>query len=695
MILIFSPQITTHSKLLSHTDAQTLAAALGLPPFYVAVMSLQQFDTEHQFCKQIRDFLTTTLQQESVLIVQCDSGHTNSNLIACARYCVQDEQTQVGNTTAHLVFIVQLPRLPGGCFVGFQGGKWTCAHIDDLQPPHRNAPDVAQMRGKPISQLLGGHRREEEETVSMDVDAGEEGNVPERSVQIEVRVKLHYWGTQEEEEETVSMDVDAEEDNNVPERSVQMEEETPVPGAEPGVSEDMDVDEDEEPQGSSMEEGGDAHEGMDLDDIELELTAEKEEINPEPKTTDKYTEVSVLDDKMLLVSCIQATAAMLEDPKDLPKRRTVTRIEKLMQLLLERKETGPSFCDVVKARIVQLLEEKEKSKADGGVNWLTNEAATPKAITEAGTLRQSAWNHLSSVIAPLLAEIVAYADRNSNLDHMATPAGEWTVPLFLDVLSDHNLVPFHYNAMLSPVMNVQRQKIPVLSSGCGEQLFECRVPFSWVIRGQVDAIWKTAQKLEAKTGETPDQALPRLFEESPLGKIIQTAAEQDQSGEDIAARYLHDFVWMAYRMVTTSVEEIKMVCSAVEMSARELYDQLGTEEPFCLTIPAVHTAFSRVQGRLLNLSQLLETTPGLLEKLCALDFESDTSMTVDTTAVLAVLEGLTPDAHDMTTPGGRQTWLGRMQCVAPVVERVFAAAASPDNSLCYGEKSLTQVNMAR
>ncbi|XP_078611724.1 E3 ubiquitin-protein ligase RNF213-like isoform X2 [Branchiostoma floridae x Branchiostoma japonicum] len=650
-------QVTTHSKLLSHTDAQTLAAALGLPPFYVAVMSLQQFDTEHQFCKQIRGFLTDTLHQESVLIVQCDSGHTNSNLIACARYCVQDEQTQVGNTTAHLVFIVQLPRQPGGCFVGFQGGKWTCAHIDDLQPPQKNAPDVAQMRGKPISQLLGGHRMEEE-TGYMDGDAGEEGNVADGSVE--------------------------------------MEEEGPAQGTESEVNEDMDVDEDEELPGSAMEEsGGDTQEGMDLEDIELDLTAEEEEIEPEPKTTDKVTEASVLDDKMLLVSCIQAAAAMLEDPKDLPKRRTVARIEKLMQLLLDRKDTGPSFCDVVKARIVQLLEEKEKSKADGGVNWLTNEAATHKAITEAGTLRQSAWNHLSSVIAPLLAEIVAYADRNCNLDHMATPAGEWAIPLFLAVLNDHNLVPFHYNDMLSPVMNVQRQKIPVLSSGCGEQLFECRVPFSWVIRGQVDAMWKAAQKLEASTGETPDQALPRLFQESTLGRIIHRAAEQDQSGEDIAARYLHDFVWMTYRMVTTSAEEIKLVCSAVEMSARELHAQSGGEEPFCLTIPAVHTAFSRVQGRLHNLSQLLETTPGLLQQLGALNLGADTSMTVDTTAVLVVLEGLTPEAHDVTTPRGQRSWLGRMQCVAPVVERVFAAAASPDNSSCYGEKSLTQVHMGK
>eukprot|EP00058_Branchiostoma_floridae_P013669 XP_002599157.1 hypothetical protein BRAFLDRAFT_68766 [Branchiostoma floridae] len=654
-------QVTTHSKLLSHTDAQTLATALGLPPFYCAVMSLQQFDTEHQFCKQIRGFLTDTLHQESVLIVQCDSGHTNSNLIACARYCVQDEQTQVGNTTAHLVFIVQLPRLPGGCFVGFQGGKWTCAHIDDLQPPQKNAPDVAQMRGKPISQLLGGHRKEEE-TGSMDGDAEEEGNMADGSVQME------------EEEAAPSTKADVDEDMDV----------------------DVDVDVNDELQGSAMEEeGGDTQEGMDLEDIELDLTAEDEEIEPKPKMTDKYTEASVLDDKMLLVSCIQAAAAMLEDPKDLPKRRTVARIEKLMQLLLDRKDTGLSFCDVVKARIVQLLEEKEKSKADGGVNWLTNEAATHKAITEAGTLRQSAWNHLSSVIAPLLAEIVAYADRNCNLDHMATPAGEWAIPLFLAVLNDHNLVPFHYNDMLSPLMNVQRQKIPVLSSGCGEQLFECRVPFSWVIRGQVDAMWKAAQKLEASTGETPDQALPRLFEESMLGRIILRAAKQDHSGEDIAARYLHDFVWMNYRMVTTDVEEIKLVCSAVEMSARELHAQSGSEEPFCLTIPAIHTAFSRVQGRLHNLSQLLETTPGLLQQLGAVDFESDTSMTVDTTAVLVVLEGLTPEAHDVTTPRGRQSWLGRMQCVAPVVERVFAAAASLDNSSCYGEKSLTQVHVGR
>ncbi|KAI8513635.1 hypothetical protein Bbelb_079590 [Branchiostoma belcheri] len=642
-------QVTTHSKLLSQTDAQSLATALDLPPAHVAVMSLQQFDTELQFCKQVRDFLTLTLQEdvhvheESVLVVQCDSGHTNSNLIACARYCVQDEQTQVGNTTAHLVFIVQLPRLAGGCFVGFQGGRWTCAHIDNLQPPQNDAPDPAQMINKPISQLLGGHRKEDD---------------------------------------TCSMDVDAVEENTV-DRSVQMEEEDPVLGTEAGVEEDMDVDEDEEPQQVAMErDGGDTLEGMDLDDIELELTAQKEE-------------VSVLDNMVLLVSCIQATAAMLKDPKDLPKERTVTRIEKLKDLLQERMEKGPSFCDVVKARIVQLLEEKEENKPDGGVNWLTNEAATLKAITEAGTLRQSAWNHLSSVIAPLLAEIVAYADRNCNLDHMVTPAGEWTVPIFLDILRDQNLVPFHYSDMLSPVMNVQRQKIPVLSSGCGEQLFECRVPFSWVIRGQVDAMLKTAQKLEGSTVDSPDQALPRLFRESTIGKIIHRAAEQDQSEEDIAARYLHDYVWMTYRMVTTSVEEIKMVCSAVKLSAKELHAQSGAREPFCLTIPAVHAAFSRVQGRLHNLAQLLETTPSLLDILCTLDFQSETSMTVDTTAVLAVLEGLTPDAHNMATPEERQSWLGKMQCVAPVVERVFAAAASPDNSVCYGEKSLTQVNMAR
>ena len=72
-----------------------------------------------------------------LLILQCDSGDLHSDLIACARYNIANEYSQLlavvdnssidGSTTkVHVLFIVQLPRIAGGCFVGFQVKLFDC-----------------------------------------------------------------------------------------------------------------------------------------------------------------------------------------------------------------------------------------------------------------------------------------------------------------------------------------------------------------------------------------------------------------------------------------------------------------------------------------------------------------------------------------------------------------------------------------
>jgi len=110
------------------------------------------------------------IKGDSILIIQCDSGHLHSNLIACARYKVIDEivlsksrgddkqqfdvsinqgqnseasdskfdssfkNVDSSSRTVHVVFIIQLPKKSGGTsFVGFQGGNWISVHLDDLR----------------------------------------------------------------------------------------------------------------------------------------------------------------------------------------------------------------------------------------------------------------------------------------------------------------------------------------------------------------------------------------------------------------------------------------------------------------------------------------------------------------------------------------------------------------------------------
>ncbi len=93
---------------------------------------------------------------DKLLIIQCDSGHLYGDLVACARYRVDDErekalrQRRPHHGVTHVLFIVNLPRnksdtgRSGSKMVGFQGGAWISAHIDDIRQP----PDGKLVIGK-------------------------------------------------------------------------------------------------------------------------------------------------------------------------------------------------------------------------------------------------------------------------------------------------------------------------------------------------------------------------------------------------------------------------------------------------------------------------------------------------------------------------------------------------------------------
>ena len=103
---------------------------------------------------------------DKLLIIQCDSGHLYGDLIACARYRVDDERERAllhkrsHHGATHVLFIVNLPRREsdtsrrGSKMVGFQGGVWISAHIDDIRQPCKEKLTLEEARSAPIHELF-------------------------------------------------------------------------------------------------------------------------------------------------------------------------------------------------------------------------------------------------------------------------------------------------------------------------------------------------------------------------------------------------------------------------------------------------------------------------------------------------------------------------------------------------------------
>ena len=174
-------QATTHSRLLSADGLSEIGNAIGIE---MESLALQQFDTEQQFEKRLEEFYQPRSVNESVLLVQCEAGVTNSELIACSRYLIQEKRDfalrNYGTSDftpiyrRHLVFVIQLPRVSSSSFVGFQGGGWDEVHIDELRLANGVlTPSITALAGRKISSLLGSRAESESRDIVFKSASGE------------------------------------------------------------------------------------------------------------------------------------------------------------------------------------------------------------------------------------------------------------------------------------------------------------------------------------------------------------------------------------------------------------------------------------------------------------------------------------------------------------------------------------------
>ncbi|XP_068694646.1 E3 ubiquitin-protein ligase rnf213-alpha-like isoform X2 [Montipora foliosa] len=584
-------QVTTHSRLLSSNDLQDVADSTSLCLPNVMCLSLQQFHTEQQFCSSVRDFIAKLGGREGLLIVQCDAGDVSGNLIPCARHLLVEQRTiaveDFANilgydpSSVHIVMIVQLPRVVGGCqtFAGFQGGRWISVHIDELRPPTGQIPAIEFMVDRSVSELF---------------------DVAPSTTRCEMEVE----------------------------------------------------DPEEEGTDIEMEPFDFAHSDVVLDKVDI---------------------VS------LLRSCVQAAVARIDD-ESWRSSRSTRRIEVMLNFLPDDRSDGTdlSFATILARRIHKLLQEKDDRAGPNASDWLRSEALSGIGIHENGTFRKALWQRVYSSVIPILSEIIAFVDRDSNLE-LLMGEGDWLSHLWIVFFQDQAVVELHYDNFLSLESSIIRERVPVTTSGREGHMFDVQFPFSWLVKERIDTMWREAASIAERSRTPVQQRLHDLISNSEIGPLIEEA-QQEGYGEAAVLHYLHDFVHMVHKP-TVPDGEVELICQVIITAARELHGDSHSLEEFSLSIPLIHVVYEVINKRLANLSRLIEAQPDIMIRLSQVIPQGESEMVHDAVALQLCLSKLEPNEEEFDDPQTRLVWCNRVLAIRSSANNLL------NNSAQYGLKT--------
>ena len=141
-----------------------------------------------------------------------------------------------------------------------------------------------------------------------------------------------------------------------------------------------------------------------------------------------------------------------------------------------------SFYAILVSHIRRMLKEREEHYQD--TNWVLDEAMDIHNLQTGGTFKNVLTRKLDKVVVPCFSEIIAFLDRNSNLDLLQSVHPTTSLAQFwLKIFSSQRAVQ-----ALSFADMVGIQKVPMRD---GE--FVCEFPFSWLVKELMDSQWDAAQ----------------------------------------------------------------------------------------------------------------------------------------------------------------------------------------------------------
>lgn len=301
---------------------------------------------------------------------------------------------------------------------------------------------------------------------------------------------------------------------------------------------------------------------MEVDDSQEIVSEEGVAMEVDSNPDMLYNNQTLLDSYDLIQACIHGAVSRLDDPE-----ADVEKTSRRIRVLLSLTETSEccrdseTFSRELVRRISKLLKEREtRMDPHAAAGWVRNEALSHRSIQAGGTFKRALWLRIVDVVTPILSEILALLDSNSNLSLMRdgfSKDGSWIRTLWLDLFCCPHFGQLSYDNFVSPVQGQIRQRVTVASSGYRGQSFMSKFPFSNLVKNELDEMMQKASNLSESSHERLDIALQRLVASSTVGRILSETIENSGANKDnLIRRYLHDFVRMVYKASSAKEYEV-------------------------------------------------------------------------------------------------------------------------------------------
>ena len=165
----------------------------------------------------------------------------------------------------------------------------------------------------------------------------------------------------------------------------------------------------------------------------------------------------------------------------------------LISFLFFRLSPDISFANLLSRHVHQLLLEKDQRLQDQAADWLRDEARSCTGLQERGTFRKALWGRVYAAVTPILAEVIAFIDRDANLELIGDQ--DWLSRMWLVFFQSPELMRLCYDDFLTLPSGVIRERVPLLTSGRERHVFQNQFPFSSIVKQEIDSLWKGANSV--------------------------------------------------------------------------------------------------------------------------------------------------------------------------------------------------------